>query len=67
MSRPHQLGLISNKDLYTLYRKSVVVNFLQNSESELDKILVDESMNQLEKEFLEISATISNIAEQIES
>ena len=44
-----------------------IVSFLQNSDNALDKILVDESLNQLEKEFLEISATIKNLASDIES
>ena len=44
-----------------------IVDFLQNSDSALDKILVDESLNQLEKEFLEISATIKNLASDIEA
>ena len=44
-----------------------VVNFLQNSDSELDKLLVDESLNQLEKDFQEISSSIKYIAEDIDS
>jgi len=44
-----------------------IVNFLQNSDNELDKILVDESLNQLEKEFLQISTTIKNLASDIEA
>ena len=38
------------------------IDFLQNS----DKILVDEGLNQLEKEFLEISNTIESITHDIE-
>lgn len=44
-----------------------IVSFLENSENELDKILVDESLNQLEKEFLQISVTIENIAKDIQA
>jgi len=44
-----------------------IVEFLQNSDNALDKILVDESLNKLEKEFLEISATIKNLASDIEA
>ena len=43
-----------------------IVSFLENSENELDKMLVDESLNQLEKEFLQISVSIKNIASDIE-
>jgi hypothetical protein len=43
-----------------------IVNFLQNSGSVLDETLVDESMNQLEKEFFEISHSIKNLATDIE-
>lgn len=43
-----------------------IVDFLQNSDNEIDKILVDEGINQLEKEFLEISNTIESIAHDIE-
>jgi len=44
-----------------------IVSFLQNSDNSLDKILVDESLNQLEKEFLDISSTIKNLATDIDS
>ena len=44
-----------------------IVAFLQNSDNALDKILVDESLNQLEKEFLEISTTIKNLASDIDA
>jgi hypothetical protein len=44
-----------------------IVSFLENSENEIDKILVDESLNQLEKEFLQISVTIENIAKDIQA
>jgi len=43
-----------------------IVDFLQNSENELDKLLVDESLNQLEKEFQEISSAIRTIANDID-
>jgi len=42
-----------------------IVSFLENSENELDKMLVDESLNQLEKEFLQISVSIKNLANDI--
>ena len=43
-----------------------IVSFLENSENELDKMLVDESLNQLEKEFLQISVSIKNLASDIQ-
>jgi len=43
-----------------------IVSFLENSSNELDKMLVDESLNQLEKEFLQISVSIKNLADDIE-
>jgi len=42
-----------------------ILQFLQNS-NELDKLLVDESLNQLEKEFNEITVSIHNLAKDIE-
>jgi len=42
-----------------------IVGFLQNS-NKLDEILVDESLNQLEKEFQELSVSIQNLAKDIE-
>jgi hypothetical protein len=43
-----------------------IVKFLSNSDKALDKILVDESLNQLEKEFLQISTDIKNLADDIQ-
>jgi hypothetical protein len=43
-----------------------IVNFLQQSKS-LDEMLVDESLNQLEKEFLLLSTDIQNLAKDIDA
>jgi len=42
-----------------------IVNFLKNSGNSLEKFLVDESLNQLEKEFLSITTEIENLAKDI--
>jgi len=42
-----------------------ILNFLQNS-NKLDELLVDESLNQLEKEFQEISVSIKNLSKDID-
>jgi hypothetical protein len=43
-----------------------IAKFLSNSSNEMDKIMVNESLNQLEKEFLQISSDIKNLASDIE-
>lgn len=57
---------IAKEKLEVIEETQDLVSFLQNSGTSFEKFLVDESLNQLEKEFLDISVTINNLSKDLE-
>ncbi len=57
---------IAKEKLEVIEETQDLVTFLQNSGSSFEKFLVDESLNQLEKEFLDITVTINNLSKDLE-
>jgi len=57
---------IAREKLEVIEETQDLVSFLQNSGSSFEKFLVDESLNQLEKEFLDITVAIDNLSKDLE-